>query len=295
MADDDRSVAALAESLAHLTKAFREQISAMTEELDALRRAVLNGEHRLAAIEAASHAEPAVATRGTQLVAAAGDAAPTQDPAGFRTFSAAGYGLYAASSTGTGALCRSFGAGGGVMAFSEQGTGVDALSLGAGDGVRAASARGNGLHAVGGAALGNEICPSPAGVFAEGGSGFGLYAVATSGDAVVARSEGGRAVDAHSVGGTAVRAQSETGVALEVDGCISVRGSAIGEITLAVGASKLTVQAPASGHSMIVLTIMNDPGPGTRVWVSARRTGSFTISTSTPLLVPLHLQSLILN
>ena len=200
-------MAELAETLAQCTKAFREHAAAMVEELGVLRRAVAANEHRLAALEAANHPAARASTRGNQLAAVPDDVEPLPDAAGLRAYSPEGYGLYAASGTGTGILCRSFGAGDGVLAYSEHGIGVDALSLGVADGVRAASARGNGLHAVGGAALGNDTCPNPAGVFAEGGSGSGLYAVATSGNAVVARSEEGLALDAASTGGTAVRAR----------------------------------------------------------------------------------------
>ena len=79
---------------------------------------------------------------------------PASEPDGdLRASSTQGYALYAASTQGTGAYCRSFGEADGLSALSERGVGVTAMSLGEANGVYAQSALGNGIHAVGGGAL----------------------------------------------------------------------------------------------------------------------------------------------
>lgn len=290
MSADKTAAAVPAHQLRRIRKQHRRDLAALRHELAALRRAQgrCAGETGRSALQAEDYAprrpEPSTVPAGG-----------TSD---LCTFSALGYGLYAASEQGTGIYCRSFGEGEGLSALSERGTGVAAMSLGQADGIYAQSARGNGVRAVGGGALGNGQSPRPAGIFAEGGTGYGIYATGTTGDAVAARSAGGCAIDACSAEGIGVRARcaSDTGLALEIEGRIHVRGCAVGVTQVQKGAITLIVPAPAATtESLIVLVPLDDPGEAVRIWVSARGTGTFEISTSAPVHANVQIQYLIIN
>jgi hypothetical protein len=73
-----------------------------------------------------------------------------------------------------------------------------------------------------------------------------------------------------------------------------VVGRAIGQATLAAGATSLTVTtSAATASSTILLTPLGNPGGW--LWVSARAAGSFTISVSGRAPAAVAVQYLIIN
>lgn len=245
-----------------------------------------------------AQARNAHASKTPEAAGERGPVEPIPESRDLRAFSDQGYGLYAASTNGTGAYCRSFGSGDGLSALSELGTGVTAMSLGSGDALYAHSAVGNGIHAVSGAALGNGQAPRPAAVFAEGGEGDGVYAAGTSGNGLVASSVSGCAVDGSSVEGIGVRARAEhaSGIALAIEGRIRLRGCAVGEVCLPAGERTLTVPTEAAGpDSLILLVPLDDPGDAQRIWIAARRAAQFVIEASAPARSAIRLQYLVIN
>ena len=287
---DDTIAAEVTRQLLQVRRQHRRELNLLRQEVATLRRLL----RASAAKTGGRGARRRRATMNDQ-----GRPMPASKPDGdLRASSTQGYALYAASTQGTGAYCRSFGEGDGLSALSERGGGVTAMSLGGANGVYAQSALGNGIHAVGGAALGNGHAPRPAGVFAEGGAGDGMHATSTSGNGLVAVSESGCAVDGFSAEGTGVRARtaSPAGIALEIDGRIRLRGCAIGEVCLPEGEQTLTVLAAAAGpESLILLIPLDDPGEAVRIWVRARSAAKFVIGASDPPRSAITLQYVIIN
>ena len=272
-----------------MRRLYRREVNGLRREVRRLRGLLESGSGRIPD----NRTLTAPSTTGEGMLAR-----PAQEIRDLRAFSDEGYGLYAASTHGSGAYCRSFGEGDGLSALSEHGAGVTAMSLGPGDGLYAQSAGGNGIHAVGGAALGNGEAPRPAALFAEGGEGDGVYATGTSGNGLVARSLGGCAVDGCSAAGTGVRARTEDpgGIALAIEGRIRLHGCAVGEVCLPAGERALTVPAAAAGaESLILLVLLDDPGDAMRIWIAARRAAQFVIGASAPARSAIRLQYLIIN
>jgi hypothetical protein len=289
----DRRDAGYTRQLRRLQQRRRRELGTMRREVQAL--------HGLLPAGMASTTDTSVPTAGIgsgERGSAGPGVAPGEERRDLRSFSDEGYGLYAASTHGTGAYCRSFGEGDGLSALSERGAGVTAMSLGPGDGLYAHSALGNGIHAVGGAALGNGQAPRPAAVFGEGGEGDGLYVTSTSGNGLVARSASGCAVDGCSAAGTGVlaRAVDPGGIALAIEGRIRLHGCAIGEVCLPASEQTLTVAAAAAGvDSLILLVLLDDPGAALPIWIAARHAAHFVIRASAPPRSPVRLQYLIIN
>ena len=285
----DQREAVHARRMRRLYRRDRREVNGLRREVRRLRGLLESGSGHMQG----SHTLTVPGTTGEGILAE-----PAQEIRDLRAFSDEGYGLYAASTHGSGAYCRSFGEGDGLSALSEHGTGVTAMSLGRGEGLYAQSALGNGIHAVGGAALGNGEAPRPAALFAEGGEGDGAYVTGTSGNGLVARSLGGCAVDGCSVAGTGVRASAEDpgGVALAIEGRIRLHGCAVGEVCLPAGERTLTVPAVAvSAERLILLVLLDDPGDAMRIWIAARRTAQFVIGASAPARSAIRLQYLIIN
>jgi hypothetical protein len=289
MSRGDQREAVYERHLQRLHQHHRREVSNLQREVQALREVLESGK---------------AGTMGSSVpMASTGNGkresvAPGEEHQDLRALSAEGYGLYAASTHGTGAYCRSFGAGDGLSALSERGAGVTAMSLGPGDGLYAHSALGNGIHAVGGAALGNGQAPRAAAVFAEGGEGDGVYATSTSGNGLVATSVSGCAVDGCSAAGTGVRARTEDpgGIALAIEGRIRLHGCAIGEVSLPAGERTLTVPAPAaSPESLILLVLLDDPGDTLRIWIAARSAAQFVVGASAAAQSAIRLQYVIIN
>ncbi len=204
-------------------------------------------------------------------------------PSGFGVSGSGFIGVTGSSSaiSGTGTQGLAFGAGGVGVAGNSSGSGgagVLGLASGGGDGVLGRSVNtslpGNGVHAVA-----NGVTPTSGAfgaLFAEGGNSNGVYATSTS------------------TTNAAVTARNAAGPALRVDGTLQVVGRAIGQATLAAGATSLTVStSAATANSTILLTPLGNPGGW--LWISARAAGSFTIQVSgrAPAAVPV--QYLIIN
>ncbi len=112
------------------------------------------------------------------------------------------------------------------------------------------------------------------GVVATSDSGFGVLGQGTSGPGVVGTS-------------------SSSGPALVANGPVQVQGNSVGQATLAVGATSVTVTtSAATASSNILLTPLANPKAN--LWVS-RAAGSFTIHISKALTSNLSIAYLIIN
>ena len=142
------------------------------------------------------------------------------------------------------------------------------------------------------------------GVVGQSGSGIGvqglgLDGIAVQGDSVTGTGvqglseEGGIGVEGISPQGIGISASSDIGIALVVNGLIQVTGNAVGQATLSMGETSVTVNsAAAKATSNILLTPLGDPGG--QLWVT-RAAGSFTIQTSTAPLTNVDIAYLVIN
>jgi hypothetical protein len=167
----------------------------------------------------------------------------------------------------------------GVQATSDSGTGLNA-----------SSGSFNGIHATSGGT-------GASGLFAEGVSGgYGVYSRCRGGTAVVGEGGSGTGVYGYSdVGssGFGVIAYSPNGTALQVNGPMQLKGSSVGQATLAAGKTSVTVTSPAAtASSNILLTPLGNPLGN--LWVT-RATGSFTIHASKAPTSNLSIAYLIIN
>lgn len=136
------------------------------------------------------------------------------------------------------------------------------------------------------------------GVYAHGRStsGIGLHADSDHANAIeaVVTGSGQVAVLGQGGAGTGVLAHSDSGTALRVEGLVQVVGHAVGQVTMAAGASSLAVSTPAAtAASLVLLTPLGNPG--TPLWISARAAGSFTIAAGRPLPAAVTIQYIVLN
>lgn len=142
------------------------------------------------------------------------------------------------------------------------------------------------------------------GVVGQSASGIGvqgrcLDGIAVQGDSVIGTGvqglseEGGIGVEGISSQGIGISASSDIGIALVVHGLIQITGNAVGQVTLSLGQTSVTVNtAAAKASSNILLTPLGDPGG--QLWVTCAA-GNFTIRTNTAPLSNVDIVYLIIN
>ncbi len=164
-------------------------------------------------------------------------------------------------------------------------------------GAQATSDSGNGLYASSGSFDGIHATSGGtgrSGLFAEGVSGgYGVYSKCRGGTALVGEGGSGTGLLAYSLGGGyGVVAQSDH-IALQASGHVQIQGDAVGQATMAAGATSVTVTTTAATTaSNVLLTPLGKPRGS--LWVT-RAAGSFTIHASASQTANLAIAYLIIN